>query len=337
MKLLVTGGAGFIGSHFVRQMLLRRDVRLLVNLDKLTYAGHLENLTGCDKDKRYRFVRGDISDGRVVEHWMRRVDHVVNFAAETHVDRSLMDAAPFLQTNVIGTQTLLDAARQAGIKRFLHISTDEVYGSITRGAASESAPLNPSSPYSASKAAADYLVMAQYRTYGLPVLITRASNTYGLHQYPEKFLPLFITRALERQPLPLYGDGRQVRDWLHVSDHCRGIECVLRKGRPGSIYNIGGGKGYRNRQVAQLILKQLRLPRNLVRAVKDRPGHDRRYAVSVKKIRQELGWRPLIPFEFGLSQLIDWYQSHESWWKPILHKDKGYRRFYARQYARRTA
>jgi dTDP-glucose 4,6-dehydratase len=336
MKLLVTGGAGFIGSHFVQRMMARRDLRRLINLDKLTYAGNLENLKGFLRDSRYRFVRGDIASAPLVEKLLGQVDHVVNFAAETHVDRSIHDAAPFLRTNVIGTQVLLEAAKRARIKRFLHISTDEVYGSVSRGFANESALLDPSSPYSASKAAADHLVMAYHRTFGLPVLITRAANNYGPFQYPEKFLPLFITHALEGQPLPLYGDGQNVRDWLHVSDHCAGIEAVLRKGRIGEAYNIGTGRGFSNITVARMLLKRLNRPASLLKYVPDRLGHDRRYAMSVAKIAKELGWKPTVRFEDGLPEMVNWYIEHKDWWKAILHRSKNYQQFYARQYARRS-
>jgi dTDP-glucose 4,6-dehydratase len=315
MKLLVTGGAGFIGSHFIRLMMKRRDVQSLVNLDKLTYAGNLDNLREFTADKRYRFVRGDIASPLLVQRLMKDVDRVVNFAAETHVDRSIHDAAPFLHTNVIGVQVLLEAARTAKVKRFLHVSTDEVYGSLPQGFATENFALDPRSPYSASKAAADHLVMAYRHTHGLPVLITRAGNNYGPYQYPEKFLPLFITHALTNQTLPLYGDGLNVREWLHVSDHCLGIERVLRRGRPGEIYNIGTGRGWTNLVVARRLLHHLRQPESLIRRVPDRLGHDRRYALSIAKMRRELGWSPAIRFEDGLPDTIEWYRTHRPWWK----------------------
>ncbi len=318
MKLLVTGGAGFIGSHFVRLMMSRRDVRLLINLDKLTYAGHLDNLKEFARDRRYRFVRGDIANRTLVQRCIKGVDAVVNFAAETHVDRSIHDAAPFLHSNVIGVQVLLEAARKAKVHRFLQISTDEVYGSIPKGYANEASNLSPRSPYAASKAAADHLVLASHHTYDLPVLITRAGNNYGPFQYPEKFLPLFITHALADQPLPLYGDGLNIREWLHVSDHCLGLEKVLRKGRPGEVYNIGTGKGWTNISVARILLNHLNKPKNLIRHVRDRLGHDRRYAMSVAKMKRELGWKPLIRFEEGLLDTIAWYQMHRSWWKTRM-------------------
>jgi dTDP-glucose 4,6-dehydratase len=336
MKLFVTGGAGFIGSHFIRHMIKRPDIETIINLDKLTYAGHLDNLRDISKDRRYRFIRGDIANTTLMERLMRGLDAVVNFAAETHVDRSIQDASPFLHSNVVGTYVLLESARRAQINRFVHISTDEVYGSIARGAARETTILNPSSPYSASKAAADHLVLSYHRTFRLPVMITRAGNNYGPYQYPEKFLPLFITHALESHPLPLYGKGENVREWLHVSDHCSGIEKVLRKGRAGEIYNIGTGRGVPNLDVAKRILKRLKRPASLIRYVPDRPGHDFRYAMSVSKMRKELGWQASISFDQGLNDLIEWYQEHESWWRPILHRSKAYRQFYARQYARKA-
>jgi dTDP-glucose 4,6-dehydratase len=334
MKLLVTGGAGFIGSHFVRHMLGRSDVQRLINLDKLTYAGHLENLKDVANHPRYRFVRGDIASVPGVDKLMGQVDAVVNFAAETHVDRSIHDASPFLHTNVVGVHVLLDAARRAGVRRFVHISTDEVYGSIGRGTASEKAPLSPGNPYSASKAAADFLVLSYFHTHRMPVMITRAGNNYGPYQYPEKFLPLFITHALEGRPLPLYGDGRNIREWLHVADHCAGIEKVLRRGRPGEVYNIGTGRGYPNIQVARMILKLLGRSPNLLKYVPDRPGHDRRYAMSIAKMTRELGWKPAIGFSEGLRDLIRWYQSNRAWWEPILNRSKQYQQFYKKQYAR---
>jgi dTDP-glucose 4,6-dehydratase len=336
MKLLVTGGAGFIGSHFIRHMMARRDVKLILNLDKLTYAGHLENLREFASDRRYRFVRGDITSVPLVQRLMHGIDAVVNFAAETHVDRSIQDASPFLKSNVIGVHVLLEAARQARVKRFVQISTDEVYGSIDRGYSSESANLIPRSPYSASKAAADHLVLAYFHTYRLPVLITRAGNNYGPYQYPEKFLPLFITHALSDQKLPLYGDGLNVREWLHVADHCAGIERVLRRGKIGEIYNLGTGRGWTNLSVAKQLLKHLQKPSALIRFVPDRPGHDRRYAMDSRKMSRELGWKPRIRFEDGLLETIAWYRTHRPWWEHILFRSKTYRRYYGQQYARRT-
>ena len=335
MKILVTGGAGFIGSQYIRLLLQSKDVRRVVNYDKLTYAGHLENVADVARDPRYRFVHADIADPKAVERAMRGMDYVVHFAAETHVDRSIHDAAPFLTTNVIGTQVLLQAARALKIKKFVHVSTDEVYGSIAKGRAAETATLAPSSPYSASKAGSDHLVMAAHTTFGQPVVITRAANNYGPFQYPEKFLPLFITHAIENQPLPLYGDGLNKRDWLHVLDHCRGIEVVMRRGRIGEIYNIGTGVEETNMSVAHRILKRLGRPASLIRRVPDRLGHDRRYAMAVTKIRRELGWSPRIDFKYGLYDLIDWYLAHRSWWQAILHGSKAYKTYYRRQYSKR--
>jgi len=333
MKLLVTGGAGFIGSHFIRRMMRRRDVERIINVDKLTYAGHLQNLREFAGSPRYRFVRGDIASPSLMNRLVAQVDIVINFAAETHVDRSIQDAAPFLHSNVVGVHVLLEAARAAKIRAFVQISTDEVYGSIARGLATEKSLLAPSSPYSASKAAADHLVLSYHATYGLPVMVTRAANNYGPFQYPEKFLPLFITHALENEALPLYGDGRNVRDWLHVSDHCSGIEAVVRRGRPGAIYNIGAQRGFENIAVARMLLKQLHRPASLIQLVTDRPGHDRRYAMSIAKMRRELNWFPSIRFEDGLADLADWYRLHASWWRPILEKSKQYKSYYRKQYA----
>jgi dTDP-glucose 4,6-dehydratase len=335
MRLLVTGGAGFIGSHFVRYMLRSKDVTRIVNLDKLTYAGHLENLEGLEKDPRYTFIKGDIADATLVEKLCPDVDAIVNFAAETHVDRSIHDAAPFLRTNVIGTQVLLEAARKAKTARFLHISTDEVYGSISQGAASETSILNPSSPYAASKASSDLMVLAYHKTFGSPVLITRAANNYGPFQYPEKFLPLFITHALTDQPLPLYGDGMNTRDWLHVEDHCAGIDLVLRKGRIGEIYNIGTGVDSANLDVVKRLLKHLNKPESLITFVPDRPGHDRRYAMNIKKMASELNWRTKINFDEGFDDLIRWYENHRAWWEPLTSGSSEYKKYFARQYGQR--
>ena len=337
MKLLVTGGAGFIGSHFIRQIITKKDVELVVNLDKLTYAGHLENLKDVENNVKYQFVQGDIADPKIVGKCIQGIDVVINFAAETHVDRSIQDASPFLRTNVQGTQVLLEAVKAAKTPRFVHISTDEVYGSIAKGHATEKTNLNPSSPYAASKAASDLLVMSYFTTFGLPVLITRAANNYGPFQYPEKFLPLFITRAMNGEPLPLYGDGKNVRDWLHVQDHCEAIEGVIRKGKNGQIYNIGGVKGYANIDVVQKILKKLDKPKSLVRFVTDRLGHDRRYAMSIAKITKELGWKPKHHFEAGLIELIHWYQANEGWWRAITQKSAAYKTYVQKQYGKATA
>src|SRR5690349_20165119 len=332
MKILVTGGAGFIGSNFVRHVLETHPDDAVVNLDKLTYAGNLANLRDVEGDPRYRFVHGDICDGALVREAMRGVDAVVHFAAETHVDRSNLGADDFLRTNVTGTFTLLEAARELRVGRFLAISTDEVYGSIAQGAAREGDPLNPSNPYSASKAAADLLARAYWTTHRLPVLITRSSNNFGPYQYPEKVIPLFITNALEDKPLPLYGDGKNVRDWLYVLDNCAAIDLVLRRGRDGEIYNIGGGHEVENVVLTHEILRLTGKPDMLIRRVTDRPGHDRRYSVDSARVAQ-LGWAPRHPFGVALESTVRWYREHEAWWRPL--KSGEFRSWYERQYANR--
>ena len=330
MKILVTGGAGFIGSNYVRHVLAAHPADSVVNLDKLTYAGNLENLRDVERDPRYTFVHGDICDGARVREAMRGVDAVVHFAAETHVDRSNRGADDFLRTNVTGTFTLLEAARELGVGRFLAVSTDEVYGSIAEGAARETDPLNPSNPYSASKAAADLLVRAYWTTHRLPVLITRSSNNFGPYQYPEKVIPLFVTNALEGQPLPLYGDGRNVRDWLYVLDNCAAIDLVLRRGRDGEIYNIGGSTEVENIALTRRILSLLGRPESLIQPITDRPGHDRRYALDSGKVKT-LGWTPATTFDAALAATVEWYRGHESWWRPI--KTGAFRQYYQTQYA----
>jgi dTDP-glucose 4,6-dehydratase len=332
MRLLVTGGAGFIGSNFVRHVLASHPGDSVVNLDKLTYAGNLENLRDVEANPRYRFVKGDICDGPVVREAMRGADAVVHFAAETHVDRSNLGADDFLRTNVNGTFTLLEAARELKIGRFLAVSTDEVYGSIAEGAAREGDALNPSNPYSASKAAADLLVRAYWTTHHLPVLITRSSNNFGPYQYPEKVIPLFVTNALEDRPLPLYGDGRNVRDWLYVLDNCAAIDLVLRRGVDGEIYNIGGVAEVQNVTLTRRILALLGKPESLITPVADRPGHDRRYALDSGKVHA-LGWTPATGFEEALAATVEWYRTHEAWWKPI--KSGAFRQYYQTQYAAR--
>ncbi|HEX7216095.1 MAG TPA: dTDP-glucose 4,6-dehydratase [Methylomirabilota bacterium] len=332
MKILVTGGAGFIGSNYVRYVLTAHPDDSVVNLDKLTYAGNLENLRDVERDPRYTFVHGDICDGARVREAMRGVDAVVHFAAETHVDRSNRGADDFLRTNVTGTVTLLEAARELGVGRFLAVSTDEVYGSIAEGAARETDPLNPSNPYSASKAAADLLARAYWTTHRLPVLITRSSNNFGPYQYPEKVIPLFVTNALEGQPLPLYGDGRNVRDWLYVLDNCAAIDLVLRRGRDGEIYNIGGSTEVENIALTRRILSLLDRPESLIQPVTDRPGHDRRYALDSGKVKT-LGWTPATTFDAALAATVEWYRGHEAWWRPI--KTGAFRQYYRTQYAAR--
>ncbi len=332
MKLLVTGGAGFIGSHFIRQVLRKYPSYSVVNLDKLTYAGNLENLRDVERDPRYQFVHGDICDRALVREVARGVDAVVNFAAESHVDRSILGAGEFLKTDVLGTASLLDAARELRIPRYVQISTDEVYGSVDRGAVREEAPLRPSNPYSASKAAADLLVSAYWTTYRLPVLITRSSNNFGPNQYPEKVIPLFITNALEDRPLPLYGDGRNVRDWLFVLDNCAAIDLVLHQGVPGEIYNVGGDTEVENIVLTRQILRLLGKPESLIQSVADRPGHDRRYALDCHKIRA-VGWKPAHEFGAALAETVRWYREHEAWWRPI--KSGEFKTYYGKQYADR--
>jgi len=326
MKLLVTGGCGFIGSNFVRWMLRRHDSATIVNLDKLTYAGNPENLSDVAADPalsaRYRFERGDIADPQTVARLMEtRFDAVVNFAAESHVDRSIEQAAPFVRTNVAGTQVLLDAARAAGTDRFLQVSTDEVYGALSLESPDrfrETTPLAPRSPYAASKAAADLLARAAFVTHQQPVMVTRCSNNYGPYQFPEKFLPQMMLNALKGEPLPIYGDGLYVRDWLHVEDHCAALEAVLLRGTPGEIYNVGGDCELPNIDVARRVLSLTGRPESLLKRVADRPAHDRRYAIDASRIHRELGWAPSWDFERGLRATLDWYRAHESWWGRIV-------------------
>ena len=335
MKILVTGGAGFIGSNFIRSILRRNPNDEVINLDKLTYAGNLENLREVERDPRYTFIRGDIADTETVTSALGKgVDAVVNFAAESHVDRSIEDASVFLQTNVLGTQVLLEAGKRRGIGRFVQISTDEVYGSLgPEGSFSEDSPLQPNSPYAASKTSADLLVRAYYKTFDLPCIVTRCSNNYGPYQFPEKLIPLFITNALAHEPVPIYGDGLYIRDWIHVEDHCRAIDLVLREGEPGEVYNIGGGAEITNLDLTRMILKKLNRPESLIRPVKDRPGHDRRYAINSSKLRDRLGWHPSYTFEEGMGETIRWYLENTSWWQKI--KSGEYRDYYQRMYGNR--
>jgi dTDP-glucose 4,6-dehydratase len=329
MRVLVTGGAGFIGSHFVRRLVASGED--VVVLDKLTYSGNLANLEGVDAE----FVQGDICDAAVVAEAAEGCDAVVNFAAETHVDRSIMGAAEFILTDVLGTHVLLERARTAGL-RLVQASTDEVYGDVPPGKSSrEDDPLRPSSPYAASKAGGDLQVLAAVRTYGVDAVITRGANTYGPNQYPEKILPLFITNALDGDPLPLYGDGRQRRDWLYVDDHCAAVELVLRVGRAGEVYNVGAGEELENRHVTQRIVELIGAPPSLVRHVADRPGHDVRYSLDSSALRA-LGWEPRWEFERGLAATVEWYRENRAWWEPIK-RSGGYREYYERQYAARLA
>ena len=314
MKIFVSGGAGFIGSNFIRYVLQARKDHAIVNYDKLTYAGNLANLHSIAHHPGYQFVRGDVCDAVAAEGAMRGCDVVVHFAAESHVDRSIYEPVPVIQNNVTGTFTLMEVARRLTVSRFVHISTDEVYGDIAPGkVASEDSLLQPSSPYSASKAASDLLVRSYVRTYKFPALITRSSNNYGPHQFPEKFLPLMITNALYDKPLPIYGDGKQQRDWLHVEDNCRGILAVLERGRIGEVYNIGGSHVEENLAMAKRLLRLTGKPENLLSYVADRPGHDRRYALNSKKIQSELGWKPEISLEDGVRRTIDWYKENTKW------------------------
>jgi dTDP-glucose 4,6-dehydratase len=332
MRILVTGGAGFIGSNFIRHLLASEPDCTVVNLDKLTYAGNLENLADVERGPRYHFVKGSICDAELVDELLATTfDALVNFAAESHVDRSIQDATAFVETNVLGTQTLLEACRRRRVPRMLQVSTDEVYGSIGPvGRFTEESPLASNSPYAASKAAADLLAGAYFRTYGMPVIITRSSNNYGPYQFPEKVIPLFITNALADESLPLYGDGLHVRDWLHVQDHCQALAVILREGRPGETYNIGGNCERANIDLARLILRALGKPDSLIAHVTDRLGHDRRYALDTGKLERELGWRPRILFEVGLQETVRWYESHQAWWRRI--KDGEYREYYHKTY-----
>ncbi|HEY8171283.1 MAG TPA: dTDP-glucose 4,6-dehydratase [Candidatus Limnocylindria bacterium] len=333
-RLLVTGGAGFIGSAFVRRLLAREDPPAVTVLDKLTYAGNLANLAAVEGHPRYAFVRGDIADANLVDELARDAEVIVNFAAESHVDRSITEPGAFLQTDVIGTFVLLEAARRHDHARFVQVSTDEVYGDVESGHSDEDATLRPRSPYAASKAGGDLIAGAYHTTYGLPVCITRSSNNFGPFQYPEKVIPLFVTNAIDDEPLPLYGDGLQVRDWLYVEDNCAAIELVLERGEPGTTYNVGGGNELTNLELTRSILTLLDKPESLVRSVPDRPGHDRRYAVDATRIRA-LGWEPEHAFADALAETVRWYREHQEWWRPL--KDADYLDYYRRQYADRLA
>ena len=333
--LLVTGGAGFIGSNFIHYLLRKYEKIEIINLDKLTYAGNLDNLKDIEADPRYEFVHGDIRDKELVRRLMRRVQGVVHFAAETHVDRSILDAGEFVLTDVFGTFVLLDALREAPqVEFFIHVSTDEVYGSRDEGFFTEEDPLNPSSPYAASKAGADRLAYAYTVTYGLPVIIVRPSNNFGPYQYPEKFIPLFVTNALEDKPLPLYGKGTNVRDWLYVEDNCRAIDWLMRRGKTGEAYNIGAGNEVQNIRIAEKICDLLGKPRDLIQFVPDRLGHDRRYALDCRKIRS-LGWKPEADFEGALETTVRWYRENEAWWRKIKEKSRAWRAFYDEYYRNR--
>jgi dTDP-glucose 4,6-dehydratase len=330
-RILVTGGAGFIGSNFVRYLLDTYPEIHVVNLDKLTYAGNLENLEGIDRS-RYTFIRGDIADAEAVKAAMAGCDAAVNFAAETHVDRSILGASEFVETDVRGVYNLVEAGRQLGVQRVILVSTDEVYGSIAEGSFREMDPVRPRNPYSASKAGGELIGLAYFHTFGVPVIITRGSNTYGPYQHPEKVLPLFITNAIEGLSLPLYGDGRNVRDWLYVEDHCRGIDYVLRRGQPGEVYNIAGENERENIVVTRRILELLGKGEGLIKLVTDRPGHDRRYSIDPGKLKR-LGWAPKMSWDHGIAHTVKWYHANEPWWRKI--KEGEFRNYYEEQYGRR--
>jgi len=329
-NILVTGAAGFIGSNFVRMILSRTDWRVIA-YDALTYAGNLANLSDLTATRRLQFIKNDICDGSAVDKAMNGVDIVVNFAAESHVDRSILSAADFIRTNIEGTRVLADAALAHKVKRFVQISTDEVYGSLGKtGLFTESTPISPNSPYSASKTAADLLMLAYHHTFTFPVVITRCSNNYGPYQFPEKLIPLFVTNLLENKKVPVYGDGRQVRDWIHVDDHCRAILAVIEHGRDGEVYNIGSENEQYNIDITQMIIRHLGKDDSYIEYVKDRPGHDRRYAIDAGKIKQQLGWQPQVDFADGLRQTVEWYISHKPWWSAI--KTGEYLTYYEKQY-----
>lgn len=320
MRILITGGMGFIGSNFIRYMLDKYKDYKIVNLDKLTYAGNPDNLRDVENNKNYTFVKGDICDKKLVENVVKEheIEQIINFAAESHVDRSITGPEVFIQTDVLGTFQLLDISRRYDISKYVQISTDELYGSIEEGSFKETDVLNPSSPYSASKAGADLLVKAYYKTYGLPVLITRSSNNFGPYQYPEKLIPVLIINALQNKPLPIYGDGKNVRDWLYVWDNCEGIDVVFHKGRIGEVYNIASSNEKMNIKIANFILEELNKPKSLINFVKDRPGHDLRYSLDTTKIKK-LGWKPKTKFENGLRKTINWYRENEWWWENLVH------------------
>jgi dTDP-glucose 4,6-dehydratase len=335
INVLVTGGAGFIGSNFVRYVLSAHADWNVTTLDKLTYAGRLENLKGVLDHPRHEFIKGDVADPAIAGPLVTAADIVVHFAAETHVDRSILNAGEFITTDIFGTFVLLEAARETGrLRKFVQISTDEVYGSVPEGSSRETDELKPRNPYSASKAGADRLAYSYWATYEVPVVISRASNNYGQNQFPEKVIPLFITNALDDIPVPLYGDGQNVRDWLHVSDNCRALDVVIDVGVPGEAYNIGGGNHTKNADLTRRILQLLGKPESLIRHVADRPGHDRRYSLDTSKL-QGLGWKPRISFEQGLAETVAWYQQNEWWWRPIKEADPAFQAYYQAQYGNR--
>lgn len=316
-KLLVTGGAGFIGSNFIRHILNKYDDYQVVNLDNLTYCGNLDNLKDIEKNKRYKFVKGDITDSKIVEKLVMDCDYVINFAAETHVDRSIKDSSIFIKTNIFGTYTLLEAIKKFGTKLYIQISTDEVYGSVLKGSSKETDPLEPNSPYSASKAAGDLLARSYFVTYKLPIIITRSSNNFGPYQYPEKVIPLFITNLIQNKKVPLYADGMNMRDWLYVLDNCEAIDIVMHKGNIGEIYNIGAGSETTNIELTRAILALLGKDESMIEYVKDRPGHDKRYALDITKIKA-LGWHPKHDFKSALELTIEWYKNNSAWWQKLV-------------------
>jgi dTDP-glucose 4,6-dehydratase len=336
VEVLVTGGAGFIGSNFVRHALESHPDWRITTLDKLTYAGRMETLQDVIEHPRHRFIHGDIADAQVAAPLVQASGVVVNFAAETHVDRSILEAGEFIKTDIIGTFVLLEAARTApGLERFIQISTDEVYGSVAQGSSVETDELRPRNPYSASKAGADRLAFSYWATYGVPVVITRASNNYGPFQFPEKVIPLFITNAIDNIPVPLYGAGLNIRDWMHVMDHCRGIDVVIERGKTGEVYNIGGGNEVRNVDLTHTLLRLAQRPDSLIKKVQDRQGHDQRYSLDTAKLCA-LGWQPQVPFEQGLEDTVRWYRENEWWWRPIKDEDPAFRAYYQKQYGSRT-
>ncbi len=329
MKILITGGAGFIGSNFIRHMLNKHPSYEIVNIDKLTYSGNLKNLRDVEQNPNYRFIKGDICDSQMVNSTAKDCDVIINFAAESHVDRSILEPESFIRTDIYGTYTLLETVKKYKMERMIQISTDEVYGSIKKGSFKETDPLNPSSPYAASKASADLLCLSYFTTYKLPIIITRSSNNFGPYQYPEKLIPLFVTNALEDKPLPLYGDGLNVRDWLYVLDNCQAIDLILHKGEIGEIYNVGADNERTNVEITKAILGILGKSEDLIKKVKDRPGHDQRYSLDSSKIRK-LGWKPEYNFEKALRETVNWYRNNESWWKKLKERAE---EFYKKQYS----
>jgi dTDP-glucose 4,6-dehydratase len=332
-NILVTGGSGFIGSNFINYILSGREDVRVINIDKLTYAGNPENLKIQEKNKNYTFIKGDICNSELIEYLFRKyeINYVINFAAETHVDRSILGSEVFFRTNVLGTNVLLEASKRHQIEKFVQISTDEVYGSLgEKGLFTENSPILPNSPYSSSKASADLMALSFYHTYGVPVVITRCSNNYGPNQFPEKLIPLIIINSLNNKKLPVYGDGLNVRDWIFVLDHNRGVEAVLEKGKPGQVYNIGAGREMKNIEIIKLILSILGKPENLIEFVADRPGHDRRYAIDSSRIQQELGWKPVYNFNEAIQKTVEWYLENRTWWAHILSGE--YQKYYLLQY-----